>query len=62
MVQAKSLLSSKTFWWAIIKAVGAVLLTFQTVYPQLGWIAMAASGIDVLIRLNTSQPITGTQS
>lgn len=57
MQNAKSLLSSNTFQLACLQAAAGVLLIFGTSYPAVGWIALAKSVVDIVIRLRTSQPI-----
>jgi hypothetical protein len=47
---------SKTFILAFIQAVAGVLLVFNGTYPDIGWIAIAKSIIDMVIRA-TSQNV-----
>lgn len=54
---SKSILSSKTFWLAVIQALAGVVVIFQTNYPEVGWIAVAKSVVDVVLRLVTRDPI-----
>jgi uncharacterized membrane protein len=58
MQNAKSLFESKTFWLAILQAAVGVLVVFGTSYPTVGWIVMAKSALDVVVRLYTSVPIS----
>jgi len=54
----KSLLSSRTIWLAIIQAIGSVVLVILTEVPSLvGYVGILKSILDILLRVNTSQPI-----
>lgn len=61
----KSILSSKTFWLAVLQAVAGGLATFHPdpTVKAAGGIAIAKSAVDVGLRLLTTQPVTvgGTQ-
>lgn len=57
MIFAKSLLTSKTFWLAFIQAVGGVVVVFSTSYPEVGWLVMLKSGVDIMLRVYTTKPI-----
>lgn len=56
-MNTKSILESKTFWLAVIQGVVGVLAVLITQYPTLGYIAIAKSIADVVLRLLTDQPI-----
>ena len=59
-VRTKKLLSSKTFWVAVIQAVIGIIAVFTTTYPELqavGVIAVGKSILDILLRLATQLPI-----
>lgn len=54
----KSLLASKTFWVAALQAVAGVLLVFQGAYPEVGYIALGKSVVDVFLRAITDTKVT----
>jgi hypothetical protein len=56
-IQAKPFWQSKTLWLAIIQAVVGVFAVVSTSYPTLGWIVVAKSILDVILREVTNQPI-----
>ena len=58
LVQTKSLVSSKTFWLALAQACVAIVVVFQTSYPDAGVLLMLKSVLDIVIRLYTTQPIS----
>ena len=49
--------TSKTFWLAVIQAAAGVVMIFSGAYPEVGWIAVAKSVVDVLLRLITHTPV-----
>lgn len=54
----KSLTSSKTFWLAVLQAVGGGVIIFLTEMPDLvGYVAMAKSVLDIVLRLATAEPV-----
>jgi hypothetical protein len=55
----KGLLQSKTFWLALVQAVAGVIVVFSTSFPQVGWLVIAKSVVDVILRVYTSQPVSG---
>ena len=57
MPQVKALVQSKTFWLAIIQAVIAVVVVFSTAYPSAGFLLLAKSGLDIILRIYTSVPV-----
>lgn len=57
-MQSKSIFQSTTFWVAMAQAVAGALVIFQTTYPQLGWLALAKSFVDIALRFKTVQPVT----
>jgi hypothetical protein len=59
MYQAKSLIQSKTFWIACAQAAFGILVVFGSTYPTVGWIVLVKSGLDMILRIYTTQPITG---
>ncbi len=57
---AKSIFESKTFWIAVIQAVLGLLAVIVAVDPSIkvaGIIAMLKSILDIINRLNTTQPV-----
>lgn len=60
--QGKALILSTTFQVAVLQALGGLITVLVTNYPALavvGWLAIAKSVIDILLRLKTSTPISG---
>jgi len=54
----KSLLSSKTFWVAVIQAVvGGLVILFTEVPDLVGYVAIVKSIGDILLRIVTTEPI-----
>lgn len=53
----KSLLSSKTFWVAMIQAVVGVLVVSLTQLDMVGYVAVVKSIADVILRLVTTEPV-----
>ena len=53
----KNLFKSKTFWLAATQGVLGVLVVVSTEVPELGWIAVAKSILDVALRLATGEPV-----
>lgn len=54
----KSLLHSRTFWLAVLQGVIAIVVVFNTTYPQWGWLLMAKSVLDIVLRMVTTEPVT----
>jgi hypothetical protein len=52
----KSIFATRTFWIAAIQAVVAVVVTFATQYPDVGWLLFLKSILDIVVRLYTSRP------
>jgi hypothetical protein len=57
MPTVKALVDSKTFQLAALQAIAGMIVVFSTAYPQLGWIVLAKSVLDVVLRMYTTQPI-----
>lgn len=57
MPQAKALVQSKQFWVAAIQALIAVIIVFSTAYPQAGFLLLAKSGLDIILRIYSIAPI-----
>jgi hypothetical protein len=55
----KKLLHSKTFWLAFAQAVGAVLIVALTELDMMGGVLVVKSVVDILLRLDTKEPISG---
>jgi hypothetical protein len=53
----KPIFKSKTFWLAIIQAIGGVVVVFETQYPAIGALIVIKSIIDISLRLITDLPI-----
>lgn len=62
MNQAKALVTSKTFILAVLQTLVAGIVIFSTSYPDAGWLLIAKSVIDIVLRMYTSQPISGIVS
>ena len=54
----KSIFCSKTFWVAVIQGVVGILTVVGTQVPDIGWILIAKSVLDVLLRAITTQPVS----
>lgn len=57
----KSLIQSKVFWLAILQSVIGAYAVFASSYPEIatiGWIAMAKSVLDIILRTQTTATIT----
>lgn len=53
----KTLVTSKTFWLAVLQGIIGLVVVFSTSYPDAGWLLTAKSVLDIVLRLYTSQPI-----
>ena len=53
----KAIFKSKTFWLAVLQATAGAVVVFSTSYPTVGWLMVVKSGIDIIIRLYTTQPL-----
>lgn len=53
----KSIFQSKTFWVAVIQAVGGIVVVFSSAYPAVGGLIIAKSVIDIILRAVTSVPV-----
>ena len=56
----KSIFTSKTFWLAVVQAVVGAVGIFNTAYPSVGWLLVAKSVVDVVLRFVTTQPVSVT--
>jgi len=55
---AKSILLSKTFWVALIQGCIGVIIAVSTVAPNLGWLLVGKSILDILLRVVTTQSVS----
>ena len=53
----KSWLKSKTVWLAVVQALIAGVVVFQSAYPDAGYLLLAKSALDIFLRYITTQPI-----
>lgn len=58
MLQAKALVHSKVFWLAVLQALIGVVVVFSTAYPDVGFLVVAKSALDIILRLYTVAPVT----
>lgn len=61
-MNAKSLIASRTFWIAVVQAAIAVVIVFDTQYPNIGILLMAKSVLDIVLRVITTATIGGIVS
>ena len=54
---AKAIFTSKTFWVAILQGVLGVLVVVGTSAPELGWVVILKSIIDIGLRMLTTEPV-----
>lgn len=62
MKTVKALIHSKTFWYNVAKFVAGIALAFTTAFPDshyFGYAIMLESIIALILRYNTTQPISG---
>lgn len=57
-VPPKSIFESKNFWVAVIQGLAGVLLVILEHYPNIGYLMIAKSVIDVILRFLTNRPVT----
>jgi len=60
MTFMKSIFQSKTFWLAVLQAVVGAVGIFASTYPAVGWLLVAKSFLDVILRFLTTQPVSVT--
>lgn len=53
----KSIFQSKTFWIAIGQALIGAFVIFHTAYPDVGWLVVAKSLVDISVRYLTDTAI-----
>lgn len=54
---AKSILKSKVFWVAILQGIFGVVVVLESAYPAVGWVAIAKSVVDIILRGMTTTPV-----
>jgi len=54
----KSIFASKTFWLAVIQGAIGVVVAFSTAYPDVGYLIIAKSLLDVGLRAVTDTSVT----
>lgn len=54
----KSLFTSKTFILALAQAIVGVIVVFSTAYPDVGYLVVAKSVVDILLRWITTEPVS----
>ncbi len=57
-MEIKSIWESKTFWLAVVQAIAGVIVVFQTHFPEVGFLVMVKSIIDVVLRLVSTSQVT----
>lgn len=57
-VSPKSIFESKSFWIAFTQGLSGVLMVMLDHYPNVGYLMIAKSAIDVIIRFLTKQPVS----
>lgn len=55
---AKSWYTSKTIWIAILQGILGVLVAIGTSVPNIGWLIILKSIIDIILRGLTEKPIS----
>ena len=53
----KKWIKSKTIWLAILQSIVAIAGIWSNTYPTVSWLLIAKSGVDVILRYMTSEPI-----
>lgn len=56
-MRSKSILTSRTFYVAVLQAVAGLVMFFAGVYPEVGLLMQVKSVIDVVIRILTDKPV-----
>lgn len=57
-VSPKSIFESKTFWVACIQGLAGIMVVLLEHYPNLGYLMIAKSFIDVIVRFLSSRPVS----
>lgn len=53
----KNVLKSKTVWIAVLQGIAGVVVVLQTQYPELGYVAIGKSLVDIGLRFLTTQSV-----
>ncbi len=53
---------SRTFWLAVTQAIAGALTIFASAYPQLGYLLLAKSALDIYLRATTDTALTTLSS
>ncbi len=54
----KSLLASRTFWLAVVQGIGGIAIVGLTELDLVGYAALVKSFVDIVLRLDTTEPVT----
>jgi hypothetical protein len=54
----KSIFTSKVFWLAVVQAVIGILVAIGTSIPNVGWLIVVKSVLDVILRFLTTGPVS----
>lgn len=54
----KSIFDSKVFWLAVIQGIIGVVVVVGTTNPDLGYIFVVKSFLDIVLRLLTTEPVS----
>lgn len=57
METKKSIFKSKVFWIAVVQGIIGVLVVMETNMPEIGWIAIVKSVLDMGMRMITTAPV-----
>lgn len=57
MDTSKPWYESKVIWLAVLQMIAGIVVVLITKYPAVGWITVAKSIIDIMIRFATDLPI-----
>lgn len=56
----KNILQSKTFWVAIAQFIAGGLAVLASNHPNIGWLLIGKSFLDIILRWYTDQPVNFT--
>ena len=56
MTTGKIIFTSRTFWLAVLQGILGVLVVIGTQAPELGWVVILKSIIDIGLRMLTTEP------
>lgn len=57
-METKSILFSKVFWLAVIQGIIGVMVAIGTQIPNVGWVLVTKSALDILLRILTTVPVS----